>query len=708
MEVLTHIVSKYFRFFVRYRYLILKSFSLNNNFNHPYVRVIRILSLTVFFCLHFSIGTSQNRNEIIGDYIYNLGKHTEIDKSTDFKTYNIVLVSEDPVLKKEFRKIITRDKIKEKSIYLIIHKDTDINFHDACIVFVAADKSHLYGEIFDKTENQQVLLVSDNYYDKRKIMLNLYETEKGQLRFEINKANIYDRKIKLNNDILLKGGREVDIIQLYLQTKRNLNNTEGKIKDLNNELSELNNHIKSLKDKSQAIEDELEEKTKLIKSQKREQEKLKNIIKENESYISDQDQQKKKDKKMLLELSDQLLIGQKALEDKKNEYEEEVIKYRKLKKEIESINNEIIKQEELIGNQDLIISKQIQTRNFITIILILFFLLAALLLFAFISGNRKNKLLRTQKEEISVKNTTLADQMNEIQMYNEQLMDKNDELESLLEKLKKTQQQLIQSEKMASLGVLTAGIAHEINNPVNFIFAGINSLHKDFEDISLIVNLINDLSPDDSELKQKLSEINDLKEQIEFEESYLVIPELINHIRIGAERTAEIVEGLKQFSRSNDKNFILADIKQAVSPALLMLRNKYKNRIQIIEDYDSVNKKVEMKPGSMTQVFMNILINAIDAIQDKGVIHIQTKYLGEKVYITISDNGRGIQTDKIDKIFDPFFTTKEVGEGTGLGLAITYGIIKDHFGDIKVESELNIGSKFIIELPIRRDLMINN
>jgi signal transduction histidine kinase len=268
-----------------------------------------------------------------------------------------------------------------------------------------------------------------------------------------------------------------------------------------------------------------------------------------------------------------------------------------------------------------------------------------------------------------------------------------------LERLKFAQSQLVQSEKMASLGQLVAGIAHEINNPVTFISAGVESLNTNLEEVRQVLDIYHKLTA--ANVKEKLKEIEKLKEKVEYKEALREINKLIESIKTGTERTTEIVKGLRTFSRLDEDVLKIANIHEGLDSTLILLRNKYKQRIEIEKHYGDI-PEIECYPGQLNQVFMNILSNAIDAIDDKGTITISTVKLNDKVQVSIKDTGRGIPENIRTKIFEPFFTTKEVGHGTGLGLSISHGIIEKHRGSIKVISEVGKGSGFVIVLPVKQ------
>ena len=287
----------------------------------------------------------------------------------------------------------------------------------------------------------------------------------------------------------------------------------------------------------------------------------------------------------------------------------------------------------------------------------------------------------------------------EISQKNAQLNIQKEELNLALKNLKLSQFQLIQSEKMASLGQLVAGIAHEINNPVNFISAGVDALATNMEEIGQILNIYQTITP--GNVKEKLNEIEILMEKIEYKQTVDETNKLIESIKTGTDRTTEIIKGLRTFSRMDEDIVKVVDIHENLNSTLILLKNRYKERIEIQRNYKDI-PQIECYSGQLNQVFMNILSNAIDAIESKGIITVCTSKSKGSVHISIKDNGKGIPEDLQANIFEPFFTTKKIGEGTGLGLSISHGIIEKHRGSIKVKSEVGKGTEFIISLPIKQ------
>lgn len=328
-----------------------------------------------------------------------------------------------------------------------------------------------------------------------------------------------------------------------------------------------------------------------------------------------------------------------------------------------------------------------------------YFFLIALVVYLFILA-REKKLARENKilEE-------------KIQEKTAELMKRTHELEVSYDQLRLSQSYLVQSEKMASLGTLVAGVAHEINNPVNFITSSIEPLRRDVSDMenllirfSLLAETIEQYlgKPGDAEKIAVLTrELNELKHGINLPELCSEIEILLKGIENGTHRTAEIVKSLRNFSRMDDKDKKLFDIHEGLNSTIQILSIEFeKNRIEVVRNYNKIGL-IDCYPGQLSQVFMNLLMNAIQALEGKkgGIIEITTAEADDMILITIQDNGPGIDKDIQNRIFDPFFTTKDVGKGTGMGLSISYSIIQKHKGTIQVISDDESGTGFVITLP---------
>ncbi len=308
-----------------------------------------------------------------------------------------------------------------------------------------------------------------------------------------------------------------------------------------------------------------------------------------------------------------------------------------------------------------------------------------------------------ENEELIKKQNIMLEQR--VQERTLELEESNEELQVTLDNLKETQTQLVDAEKMASLGQLTAGIAHEINNPINFVTSNITPLRRDLEDVYEILDAYSGI--DVAQFEAQFKQAKEKEEELEYDYLKTEINSLVDGINDGANRTSEIVKGLRTFSRLDEDVVKLAGLHENLESTLVLLNNKVKDTIEIVKEFDSSIAEIECYPGKLNQVFMNILNNAIYAVEhknyadgEKPVLKLKTQREGSEVAITISDNGIGMSPDTQKKIFDPFFTTKDVGEGTGLGMSIVFKILQKHNGNLSMNSQLGEGTEFIIHLPI--------
>lgn len=289
-----------------------------------------------------------------------------------------------------------------------------------------------------------------------------------------------------------------------------------------------------------------------------------------------------------------------------------------------------------------------------------------------------------------------------MQSYVEELTRANAELHTLNAKLAQAHNQLVQSEKMASIGMLAAGVAHEINNPIGFIKSNTQTLGKYVDELLQVVRAyeqVEALLPQHSEL---FAELRRTKTQIQFDYKKRDILTLLDESNQGLERVTKIIRNLRDFSHmESQEKWVMDDIHKGIESTLTVIWNELKYTCEVKKEY-GVLPPVECMLSQLNQVFMNLLVNASQAIETRGIITIRTGAVEDQVWIEISDTGMGIPPENIKSIFDPFFTTKPVGKGTGLGLSVSYNIIQKHHGRIEVESAVGKGSTFRVWLPIRQ------
>jgi len=294
------------------------------------------------------------------------------------------------------------------------------------------------------------------------------------------------------------------------------------------------------------------------------------------------------------------------------------------------------------------------------------------------SFNHMTGSLRAAREKIEA-------QQEKLRSANAELERKNDDLEEAMRQLRDAQQQLVMREKMASLGHLVAGVAHEINNPVGAVGSAADTSMRSIEILTRLLAEGTDLT--------------ELRNNQRFQTAFRILSEN-NEITVTAsKRITEIVRSLKNFARLDESEFQEADIHEGLDSTLTLLHHELKNRVEVVREYGDI-PKIQCYPSQINQVFMNVLSNASHAIEGKGTITVRTRRDGPDAVVEIRDTGRGIAEGDRDRIFDPGFTTKGVGVGTGLGLSITYNIVKKHKGTIEADSEVGKGTTITIRLPI--------
>ncbi|MDO9104926.1 MAG: ATP-binding protein [Methylovulum sp.] len=292
-----------------------------------------------------------------------------------------------------------------------------------------------------------------------------------------------------------------------------------------------------------------------------------------------------------------------------------------------------------------------------------------------------------------------------LQQSNKDLEKERATLHEMVEKLRDTQNQLLQAEKMASIGQLAAGVAHEINNPIAFVNSNLGALAGYIEDMFSIIDAYGQAV---TEVDQNLinhEKIDGLRKKLQFEHLREDVPDLLHESSDGLARVKKIVGDLKDFSRMPATEWQDVDLHQGLESTLNIVWNEIKYKAEVIRNY-GVLPEVECLPSQLNQVFQNLLMNAAQAISERGTITLSSGTENETVWVAISDSGQGISPENLSRIFDPFFTTKPVGKGTGLGLSLSYSIVQTHHGWIEVSSKVGEGTTFRVVLPVKQPIEI--
>ena len=285
------------------------------------------------------------------------------------------------------------------------------------------------------------------------------------------------------------------------------------------------------------------------------------------------------------------------------------------------------------------------------------------------------------------------------------LHDRHVELEQVNARFKETQSQLLQSEKMASIGQLAAGVAHEINNPIGYVHSNLSTLQTYAQDLlSLLAGYEVLCQTLPSEYQHLLLPIQEIKARSDYHYLQQDLPQLIQESREGIERVKKIVMDLRDFSHAGElenEQWALTNLHRGLQSTLNIVWNELKYKVEVRKEFGDI-PAIECLPSQLNQVFLNLLVNAGHAIAERGVITIATLQIENEICISIADSGQGIAPENVARIFDPFFTTKPIGKGTGLGLSLSYGIVQKHHGRIEVQSTVGKGTTFSVYLPLRQ------
>ena len=312
------------------------------------------------------------------------------------------------------------------------------------------------------------------------------------------------------------------------------------------------------------------------------------------------------------------------------------------------------------------------------------------------------QLIDERTAQLAEANNRLGEDIRQRQFAEDELRRRNIELTDLNDQLSMAQQQLVQAEKLASIGQLAAGVAHEINNPIGYIFSNFGTLQNYLDQLFDMLTIYQ--GAEASAPPEVAARLRAMREQLDLAFLSEDIPSLMAESKEGIIRVRRIVQDLKDFSRvDTSQEWVWANLHQGIDSTLNIVANEVKYKADVVKQYGPI-PEIECLPSQINQVVMNLVVNAAHSIgAARGEITVSTGMVGlEQVYLEVADNGAGIAPHIMSRIFDPFFTTKPVGQGTGLGLSLAYGIVQKHGGKISVASEIGKGTQFRIVLPVRQ------
>ena len=710
-----------------------------------------ILFISVLVSSSYSIAQKISVEEMEVLFMYYFGQNIEWPNSDEETEFSIHYIGDNQEFVHSMELLAKHKKIQNKTIKFT-HSIFLKNIPESNIVFLANSYNYELNKVLEKIETSPTLLVTRDCKDLKSVMINMYLNEESQMNFEINRPNVIIKWLNPGPNLLLHGGTEIDIVEIYRQNKEKYESALDSLKKERAKVDLFKVQVNTLRQELNVQLAQLEEKHEEV-------ERLNNSLKFVNDTLKKQQKELEKQKNALHELQTEIAETQATLVRSSSEAEAKENLTKQLEEEINSkllelnqYNSRIESQQHLIKNQEKELNTSqvtIQNQRIYLAIALLIAILISFLLFLLMKANQKRKkaygMLNKQKELL----------VNQTQTLNEQ----KNTLETTLDELKNAQSQLIQSEKMASLGQITAGIAHEINTPLGainssadnikdnyaFISNNLAQLIKELDEVSfssfqslITTNSNEEYSTRESRQVRKLiktkieewapeyadelsrtfidlriySEIEQFRELIIhpkqkdiFRTAYSIKQLLYSskNITNAVQKASKIVFALKNYAR---KDFVEekeeTNLKENINSVLTIYQNNLKN-VKLTTSLPSLSKKLFAYIDELGQVWTNLIYNAIQAMEYKGSLEIAYEEVNEIVIIQIKDSGPGIPLDVQEHIFTPFFTTKPRGEGTGLGLDIVKKIVEKHNGKIYFKSQLSIGTTFYIELPLEKN-----
>lgn len=691
---------------------------------------ILIILLTVCFCVYKA--SAQKPSHLKAALILKLANSIRWPGESNINQYLVCYLGSDTVMSNALLFYSKTRKINAKTF--IITTD-ESQFLNSQIVILDAQKSEQIDEFYTKIGTREIVLISENCADKKYIMLNLLSNNK--ITFEVNKANIVLQNLSYDPEILLIGGTEIDVRELYNSMRKLL---QAEHERVNRQNDTIKNQVRAMLLNQQSL-DVLHESIRELRSFTDQKE---SELKQLNARIAAQHTLFSQEALLSQAQKEQIHKQTNELRRRKLQISKQIASLRELQHinyersmVIKSQNDAIRVKESLIATQKLLI----WVFSFAGFL----FLLLMLIAFVFYRNKRDaNKVLEQRvserTEQLQISNASLREEISEriaaereleqhrnhpeqlvndrtaellcanqeLTAINEQLIITNEELDNqrnqlldALEKLQTAQAQLIQSEKMASLGFLTAGIAHEINNPLNYIKSGVEAhivlqarlMTYMSEYQKLVYHYLNENHHPEFEVLHTTHNLEKINKQF---------AQCATNINNGVDRIVTIVKSLRLFSRADGNVLATVNVKDIIDSALVMFQNSNKVKITLHTAYPDI--EVESYNEQIFQVIVNLLSNAIGASRHDGNVWIRSYQSSHnEVFIEITDDGIGMTDEVKRNVFEPFYTTKKAGEGTGLGLSLTTNIVKKHKGRIEFVSTYGVGTSFFVYWPIRQN-----
>ena len=614
-------------------------------------KIIYIVGL-LYVCCCSNIATAQiKHSKIIGGYVYNFAKNITWPNIENNSAFNITIITENEEIINEFHDMADKRQIKGEPIKLTVLNKLVTPITNAQLIFIAADKAYLFLDVFDEIEGFPILLISENYDDKRFVMINLYDADNNKVLFEINKANILNQELKINDEILLLGGNEIDVARLYQESQQSLRRIQKRLENNKVDLKNLKSQINTRNKEITKQQIQIDQQSSLIISQQNIQNDLQAEISNQRETIDEQQYLLLREHDSLQLLASQLNISLKQLSKQNEEIKEGKQILQVQKEEISRIDKEIRQKNEIFEQQRSTIDRQRQMMYMFVAIIFLIIIIVVVNYLAYRNNKRKNKQLNAQKIEIEKINKDLAKR-------GEALVEANIKLK--------------EGDRLKS--AFLANMSHELRTPLNSIigFTGM-----------ILMGIVGDLN---EEQRKQLT-------MVKTSASHLLslINDILDISKIEAERT-------EVFPEEFYINSILQEVIDTIKPLAI------EKGIDLIEE-TAKQTLIFTDRKCLKQILINLVVNAVK-FTDDGSVTVKTEITKTKsLEVHIIDTGIGIKKEDIDKLFKMFMqvdmSSTRKHEGTGLGLFLSMRLANLLQGNITAKSEYGAGSVFTVSLPLK-------